>query len=117
MRVRDWKLRTKQLAGVGLVLLLMSAVHFYTIHNMRAIRVELDEVAQIWLPMALAISDVNLSTSQLRIYQLQHTLTGDAHKRQVLTAASGDLIETINTSLDEYRELRSGAHVRFAEQE
>jgi hypothetical protein len=119
MRIRDWKLRTKQLASSGVVLLLMSAVHFYTIHNMRAIRVELDEVSQIWMPQALAISDVNLSTSRLRITQLQHTLTDDTDMRQALMTASVDLIDQINTSLDAYRELRFGAqeHARFSEQE
>jgi two-component system, NtrC family, sensor kinase len=119
MKIGDWKLRTKQLASFGLVLLIMSAVHFYTIHNMRAIRVELDEVAQTWLPRALAISDVNLSTSRLRITQLQHTLTADTARRQALMTASVELIDQINSSLDDYRELRTGAreHARFSEQE
>ncbi|HJP29241.1 MAG TPA: ATP-binding protein [Candidatus Latescibacteria bacterium] len=119
MRVRDWRLRTKQLASFGLVLLMMSAVHFYTIHKMRAIRVELDEVSQNWLPRALAISDVNLSTSRLRINQLQHTLTTDESRRQTLTVTSVGLIDQINASLDDYRELRSQAkgQDRFASEE
>lgn len=119
MRVRDWKLRTKQLVSFGLVLMIMSAVHFYTIHNMRAIRVELDEVSQNWLPRALAISDVNVSTSRLRINQLQHALTADADARQVLTETSIGLIDQINASLDDYRELRSQALAqdRFSEEE
>lgn len=109
MTLRDWSLRTKQLASFGLVLLIMSAVHFYTIHNMRAIRVEVDEVAQNWLPRALAISDVSVSTSRLRINQLQQTLASDAEARHQLTATSIELIDQINANLDAYRELRETA--------
>lgn len=119
LKVRDWKLRTKQLVSFGLVLLIMSAVHFYTIHNMRAIRVELDEVSQNWLPRALAISDVNLSTSRLRINQLQHALTDDLDDRRILAETSIGLIDQINAGLDDYRELRTRAQARdrFSEEE
>jgi methyl-accepting chemotaxis protein len=113
MRVRDWKLRTKQLASFGVVLLIMAAVHFYTIHKMRSIRVELDEVTTSWLPRALAISDVNLSTSRLRIVQLRHAFTSDPEARKGLTRASVGIIDEINVSLDEYRAMRSGAPARM----
>lgn len=113
MRIRDWRLRTKQLASFGVVLLIMAAVHFYTIHHMRSIRVELDEVATGWLPRALAISDVSLNTSRLRINQLRHTLTQRPDLLQALAAASVQTIDEINGSLDDYRALRSDVQTRM----
>ncbi|MBT3345433.1 MAG: HAMP domain-containing protein [Gemmatimonadetes bacterium] len=118
MRIQDWKLRTKQQAAVALIMLIMAAVHFFTIHKMRDIREELDEVSSNWLPRALAISDVSLSTSSLRITQLKQTLSVDDETRDELIVASIDLIDQINASLDNYRGLRQVvARDRFADEE
>ncbi|MBT4096648.1 MAG: HAMP domain-containing protein [Gemmatimonadetes bacterium] len=119
MRVRDWKLRTKQHVSFGLVMLVMAAVHFYTIHKMRAINDELEEVSSNWLPRALAISDVSLSCASLRTNQLKHALAPDADTRDQLTVVSINQIDQINGSLDRYRELRTQAVVqdRFAAEE
>jgi signal transduction histidine kinase len=119
VRVRDWSLRRKQLVSFGLVLLIMSAVQIYSIRSMQAIRVEVDEVSQNRLPRALAISDVNLGTSRLRINQLQLTLATDADGRAALTATSVDLIDQINAALDDYRErrVRSPAEDQFSDEE
>lgn len=118
MQIRDWKLRTKQLVSFAVVMLVMGAVHFYTIHKMRDIRDELDEVSSNWLPRALAISDVSLSTASLRINQLKHTLKIDDETRDELITASIDLIDQINGGLDRYRELRQTmAKDRFADEE
>ena len=112
MKLRDLKLKTKQKLAFGIVLVIMAGLNFYLIHTMSDLQTAVDEVSTNWLPRAVAISDINLNTSKLRINQLQHTLTFDGEQQRLLTRVSIALIDSINANLDIYQELREASEAR-----
>jgi len=106
MRFRDLKLSRKQGIGFSLILLVMASASLYSIQNMATIRDEIDAVSTNWLPRIIAISDVNQSTLELRINQLQHAFATDEARKQERSAIMISLIDSINAHLDIYAGLR-----------
>jgi len=105
MRFRNLKLGTKQMIGFGLILAIMAGVNIFSINRMATIKFDMDQVTTNWLPRAIAVSDINLNTSDLRLNQLQHAVTSDDAKRQLQSVAMIELIEKINENRDTYENL------------
>lgn len=112
MKFRNLKLARKQRLGFGLVLALMAAVSIFSLYNMATIKNEIDIVTQNWMPRAIAISDINLNSSELRRTQLQQAFTTDESRRQDLNIRAIELIDQINTNLDRYDSLKTAAQTR-----
>ena len=106
MILRNWKLGTKQTAGFGLILLLMAGASLLALYRMGEVKSDLEKVTDDWLPRIIAVSEINQSTSDLRIQQLQHALATDSLAKLDLAAGIVSLIDRINTSFDRYQELR-----------
>ncbi len=66
MKFKDLKLATKQSLFFALILFIMAGANFYSINKMALLKSEIEEVSNNWLPRAIAISDINLNTSNLR---------------------------------------------------
>ena len=96
MKVRDFKLRTKQIAGFAIILLIMAADHMFSTRNMGVLKDEIDEVSKNWLPKAVAIADINLNTAKLRLSQLQHVFAEEQSQRERLESNVITLIDKIN---------------------
>ena len=105
----DLRLATKQTIGFGFVLLVMTGASLFAISQLEALRQEIDHLNENALPRAIAVSDLNLDASALRLRQLQHALTTDAATEQGLVDEMIALIETINTDRDLYERLKAEA--------
>ena len=102
MKFRDLKFGTKQMLGFGLILIIMAGVNLYSIQRMGSIKTEIDEVTNSWMPRAIAISELNLVTSQLRIHQLQRILAPGEKRQLEEQAAMVGLINKIGDTIDSY---------------
>lgn len=112
MKFSNLKLASKQRWGFGLVLALMAAVSIFSLYNMATIKNEIDIVTQNWMPRAIAISDINLNSSELRRTQLQQAFTTEESRRQALNIRAIELIDQIHTNLDRYDSLKTAAQTR-----
>ncbi len=107
MKFKDLKLGAKQRLGFGIILIILAVVNIFSIRMMKSIKVEFDQVTTNWLPRTIAISDINLYTTNLRLNQLQHAFTSDDQQKRRQEALIIELIDKINANLDTYDSLRS----------
>ena len=107
MKFKDLKLATKQSLFFALILFIMAGANFYSINKMALLKSEIEEVSNNWLPRAIAISDINLNTSNLRRQQLQHAFTTDEENKQQRADNMVSLIHQIAKNLDMYEELKT----------
>ena len=112
MRFRNLKLALKQSIGFGFVLIILIGTNVYTVRQMAALKSDLDDVTNSWLPRAIAISDINFYTSQLRLNQVQLVIARDESRRAELRDVIISLVDRINESVDIYLDLRSEAMER-----
>ena len=112
MSFRDLRLGAKQLLGFGLILVLMAAANIFSLNRMKAVKTEIDEVAQSRLPRALAIAELKRSTLDLRINQLQYAFAANASSKQAQADTLIKLLDHINNRIDEYDSLKSIAELR-----
>ena len=107
MKFKDLKLATKQSLVFALILFIMAGANFYSINKMELLKSEIEEVSNNWLPRAIAISDINLNTSNLRRQQLQHAFTTDEENKQQRADNMISLIQKIAMNLDMYEVLKT----------
>jgi signal transduction histidine kinase len=119
MAFRDLKLSTKQMLGFGFVLLIMASVNVYFLQQIEGLKNEIDEVTSIWLQRISAISDINLYTSDLRLYQLQHSFAPADSVKQKQAQLMVQLVDKINENVDMYEGLKSYSEQRnlYSEEE
>ena len=84
MKFKDLKLAHKQIVVFGLILMIMAFVGAFSLKKISSLKTDIDAVSNDWLPRALAISELNDNTSDLRANQLQYVLTSDLTKRDEL---------------------------------
>jgi serine phosphatase RsbU (regulator of sigma subunit) len=107
MKFRDLKLGTKQSISFSIILIIMTGYSIFSIHKMSAIKSEIDQVTENWLPRAIAISQITLFTSELRRNQLQYAFTTNDSMKQELSNIMIELIDNINANQDLYTELKT----------
>jgi signal recognition particle GTPase len=94
------------------IVVVMTGANIFALNKMAAIKAEMDEVTANRLPRALAIADLNISTVDLRINQLQHAFATDSASKQLQEKAMIQLIDRINQNLDTYARLKTEAEAR-----
>ncbi len=107
MKFKNLSLRTKQIIGFGIILVIMAGDHVFSIRNMGALQSEIDEVSKSWLPRAVAISEVNLNTSKLRSNQLQHVFATNDEVKEAQLVTMAELITQIEADRDTYEQLKA----------
>jgi signal transduction histidine kinase len=112
MKFGNLNLSAKQIVAFGLVVAIMATANILSLNRMAVLKTEIDEVSTNWLRRAVAISDVKLYTSHLRMSQLQSAFTIEEDKRQVQSETMIALIDRINGNLDIYGELRASSEQR-----
>lgn len=119
VQFRNLKLGAKQFVGFGIILILMTGLNYFLIQRMQSFQSDIKEVSHNWLPRAVAVSDINRNTSDLRILQLQHAFTEDEKTKQSQSALMINLIDKINENLDIYQSLKQEAESQslYSEQE
>ncbi|MEM1095642.1 MAG: ATP-binding protein [Bacteroidota bacterium] len=101
MSFRNLKLGTKQLIGFAIVLVLMASTSIVALNTMRLLNKELEVVTNNWLQRVVAISDINIRASSLRLTQLQYALSDDPALRDSMII----YIDQINANQDLYEVL------------
>ena len=110
MALRDLNLGTKQILGIGLVLLIMTAANIYSLVRLATLKDEINTVTTSWLPRVIALSQINLSTSELRANQLQLAFaTQDRDEQQVAIVA---LLDRVDENLDAYGLLKQSSKAK-----
>lgn len=119
MRFRDWSLAKKYGAGVAIVLILMALGMARSFQQLLDLKADLESVSRNWMGRVIAISDINRSTSDLRMLQLQYASTHDPSVHSMHAGAIIALIDRINDNRDRYEDLRqmSGPARTFMEKE
>ena len=112
MAFNDLKIGAKQMVGFGSILIIMAVVNVFAIRKMAAIKAEIDEVSGNRLPRALAISELNLNTSYLRIHQLQLAIAPDSETKRELSALISARLDSITHNVDLYDSLRAESEQR-----
>ena len=82
MKFRDLKVGTKQIIGFGLILIIMAGINIFSIAVMDYLKSEIEDFEENLLPRALAISEINYNSSNLRREQLQVAFAKDEKLRQ-----------------------------------
>lgn len=72
MNWRDLRLLYKQAIAFSIILLGAIGTNLYTLSNLEDIKDNVDAVHHNWLPSVVAISNINVFTSDFRIAELQH---------------------------------------------
>ena len=106
MKFKNLRLSTKQFIGFACVLVLMVGVNVYSLKTIRDLKNELDEVTSNWLQRMSALSDINLYTTNLRLYQLQHVFAVQDSTKKQQADYMVVLIDNINANLDVYEKLK-----------
>lgn len=106
MKFKNLKLSTKQFIGFACILALMVGVNVYSLKTIRDLKNELDEVTSNWLQRMSALSDINLSTTNLRLYQLQHVFAFQDSTKKQQADYMVVLVDKINANLDVYEKLK-----------
>ena len=112
MKFRDLKIGTKLTLGFALIVIIMGGANFYSINKLANLKSEIDEVSNNWLPRAIAISDINLNTSDLRRAQLQYALASDETVRKDQAETWISAIRNINENLKIYEQLKTQSEKR-----
>ena len=107
MKFKNLKLRTKQIIGFGIILVIMAGDHMFSYRNMGELKSEIDEVSKSWLPRAVAISDVNINTAKLRSNQLQHVFATNDEIKQDQLVTMVELITQLEANRDTYEQLKT----------
>jgi signal transduction histidine kinase len=102
MRFRDLSLGNKQRVGFAIILAIMVGGNAFTLNEMAGLKSGLDDVTANRLPVVIAIGEINLNTTLLRLNQLQYTFTTEEAGRDVLAEAMIALIDKIGEGVDTY---------------
>ncbi len=105
IKFKDFKIKTKQIFGFGIILFILTAVNLLSIYVMRQLRHELEISSSNSLPRAMAIADINYYSSNLRIAQLQLSLASTEIQENEHNKKISELIDNINQSKDTYETL------------
>jgi serine phosphatase RsbU (regulator of sigma subunit) len=119
MNFKNLKFGSKQMVGFGLILMIMAGVNIFSVQKMATLKAEIDEVSSSWLPRAIALSDLNLNTTNLRLNQLQHAFATDETQKLEQGRILSALLDSINKNIDTYEELKKDSENRnlYSEEE
>ncbi len=112
MKYKDLPLAVKQLLGFGFILLIMAAVIGFSISKMFDMKEDFDEITTNRLPRAIAIFDIHLNTTNLRLNQLQHAFATDKIQKQEQAEILIRLIDQINENLDTYNTFKAESEAK-----
>ena len=106
MKLRNLRIRTKQILGFSAVLLILAGVNIFSIYGLNSLKSDIDEFEQNWLPRTIAITEINTNSSNLRREQLQYALAGNTKLKEGETKLLIKYIDEINENIDRYVTLK-----------
>ncbi len=105
MKIKNLKIGTKYIISFSIILIIMTGVNAFSLAEITALKNRVDIIISKWMQSAIAISDLNVNTSNLRINQLQHAYTTDETSKRELEQNMIGLIDKIIENQDTYEPL------------
>ncbi len=109
MKPRDFPIGIKQTIGFVCILALMAGANFSSFYQLFQLKESIDDVTNSWLPRAVAISEIDINTTDLRQNQLQLIFSDSQQQREDQAQRIVKLIDKIGLNLDDYERLRDQA--------
>ncbi len=106
MKFRDLKIGTKQILGFSSILFIMIGVNIFSIIGMASLKSEIDDFDKNWLPRAIAISEINYNSANLRKEQLQYAYAKKGDLKKEETELLINFIDKINENIDIYENIK-----------
>ncbi len=106
MKFRDLKIGTKQILGFSSILFIMIGVNIFSIIGMTSLKSEIDDFDKNWLPRAIAISEINYNSANLRKEQLQYAYAKKGDLKKEETELLINFIDKINENIDIYENIK-----------
>ena len=103
---KDLKFGVKQGLSFGIIFFILAGINAISVYNLGSLNKEIEEISNNWLERAVTLSDLNLNTSQLRSFQLEHAYTFDQNKKRIQEEEMIALIDQINDNIDKYEKLK-----------
>ncbi|MFH0734575.1 MAG: ATP-binding protein [bacterium] len=103
---KDLKFGVKQGLSFGIIFFVLAGINAISVYNLGSLNKEIEEISNNWLERAVTLSDLNLNTSQLRSFQLEHAYTFDQSKKRLQEEEMIALIDQINDNIDKYEKLK-----------
>ncbi len=103
---KDLKFGIKLGISFGLIFFILAGINAFSVYNLGSLNKEIEEISNNWLERAVTLSDLNLNTSQLRSFQLEHAFTYDQAKMRGQEEDMIALIDQINDNIDKYEKLK-----------
>lgn len=104
---RDLQLSAKQGVGFGMILLIMATAIMYGLNQNGNVTNEITAINENWLRRVVTISDINEAVGALRMTQLQDAVALDEQTRTKHRETMVSLIESTETNIDVYEQLRA----------
>jgi len=106
LRFRNLSLLLKQLLGFAGLVVIMVSLNVFFINRIGELKEEVDRLTRTRLPTVVAITDINQTTTELRLTQLQLAASNDSTASTQLQLRAIELLDQINASRDDYERLR-----------
>jgi signal transduction histidine kinase len=106
MRYRDLSLKWKQIAALGLVLLIVASSSFHGLTRMQLMKNDIDEVSTFWLKRSETIGSLALNVALVRLNQVQMVATTDPARRQTYAQNSIARLDSVTADLDRLNRIR-----------
>lgn len=110
MKFRNFRIRTKQILGFTSVLLIFVGVNIFSIYGLNSLKSDIDEFEENWLPRTIAITEINMNSSNLRREQLQYAFAQNEEIKRGETELLIKYIDKINENIDRYESLKKRYH-------
>ena len=82
IKLRNLRIRTKQILGFSAILLILAGVNIFSIYGLNSLKYDIDEFEENWLPRTVAITEIYNNSSNLRREQLQYALAGNKELKE-----------------------------------
>jgi methyl-accepting chemotaxis protein len=99
---RDLKISTKILVSFVLILTITGFLGLFALSEMSDVRESADEIATSWLPSVRHASDMNTNTSDFRVAELQHILSGDDAQMAAWEKEMDRILEALRKNQESY---------------
>ena len=106
MKFKNLGIKTKQIVGFSSILVIFAGVNIFTIFGLNALKTEIDDFEENWLPRTIAITEINTNSSNLRREQLQYAFAGSDELKKSETELLIKYIDKINDNIDKYEQLK-----------
>ena len=106
MRFKDLSLKSKQIAALGLIIIMVSSSSFHALQRMEVMKDDIDEVSTFWLNRSETIGLLAINVALVRLNQVQMAATSDQKRRLAYAQTSIARLDSVDTYWDRFARIR-----------